>query len=360
MNKQPKILVIDDDQRTGRTIRNFLTSRGYRVIFANTGSMGIQQAFELCPDLVLCAIKMEHIDGYQVFNALKHNSLIHPAPFIFLSDTFVLSDFRYAMNLGADDFFVKPIKNDELLKSIENRLDKFKALRDSAKREFNALFKLSPNGVFLFTSQTIIDANPVLLRILEFSREEIKKLSIRDILEPESMERINEKLQQSFTGFGDHFCERATLKSRHGILTEVTLSVSVYEDASKYPMMLGIIIPASNTVQNGDTLQTTTEVIKMLRKENINVSNSLGRKLNEVFSQQHVTIAKQNIEMFSKRENQVLSLSMEGLPMKLIANRLSISDRTVEKHRAKLMEKTGSSNIVEVIVYALRNNLIAI
>jgi DNA-binding NarL/FixJ family response regulator len=51
---------------------------------------------------------------------------------------------------------------------------------------------------------------------------------------------------------------------------------------------------------------------------------------------------------------------MEGLPMKQIADKLSISDRTVEKHRANLMVKTNSKNMIEVIVFALRNNLIEI
>jgi DNA-binding NarL/FixJ family response regulator len=51
---------------------------------------------------------------------------------------------------------------------------------------------------------------------------------------------------------------------------------------------------------------------------------------------------------------------MEGLPIKVIADKLQISDRTVEKHRSKLMEKTKSSNMIEVIIYALKNNLVKI
>jgi len=62
--------------------------------------------------------------------------------------------------------------------------------------------------------------------------------------------------------------------------------------------------------------------------------------------------------LFSKREQEVLKLSCKGLPIKIIADELSISDRTVEKHRASLMEKTGSKNIVEVIIYALKNELV--
>ena len=64
MNNQTKILVIDDDQRLGRTIKNVLSTQGYDVYYANNGALGIQKAFEYKPDLVLCDIKMDSIDGY--------------------------------------------------------------------------------------------------------------------------------------------------------------------------------------------------------------------------------------------------------------------------------------------------------
>ncbi|HBY01012.1 MAG TPA: hypothetical protein DEG92_00435 [Rikenellaceae bacterium] len=63
--------------------------------------------------------------------------------------------------------------------------------------------------------------------------------------------------------------------------------------------------------------------------------------------------------IFSKREYQVLYLSMEGLSIKMIANELSISNRTVENHRENLMKKTSSNNMIGVITFALKNNLLS-
>jgi DNA-binding NarL/FixJ family response regulator len=360
MNTPPIILIIDDDQHSGKAIRNFLTSKGYNAYYANSGALGIQKAIENSPSLVLCAIKMDPIDGVQVLNALKKNSLVDHVPFIFLSNSSELKDIRFGMNLGADDFFVKPFSNDNLLKAIENRLGKFKALKDSGKREFNCLFEHSPNGVFLFDRSSITRANPSLLKILELNNDEINRLSIEDIFEKRPIQSIQEKLQRCLDGIDNNFMESVTLKSKSGLLTEVTIYISVYESSSRLSRMIGLVMVNSRNTKKTENEQVTTEVIELLRKENINVSSSLGRKLTEIFNRQNVSINQQNFELFSRRENEVLSLSMEGLPMKIIANKLSISDRTVEKHRAKLMEKTGSSNIVEVIVYALRNNLVAI
>ena len=52
---------------------------------------------------------------------------------------------------------------------------------------------------------------------------------------------------------------------------------------------------------------------------------------------------------FTEREYEVYKLSAEGLPIKQIASRLSLSNRTVEKHRQNIMKKTNAHNIVEAI-----------
>jgi len=357
---QTKILVIDDDQRLGKTIKNVLSTEGYDVCYANGGALGIQKAFEFMPDLVLCDIRMDTIDGYQVLNVLKESSLIDHVPFIFLTGSSELEDIRFGMDLGADDYFVKPFNNEDLIRSIETRLIKFKKLKEEGKHEFMALFNISPNGIFLFNSSSIINANPALLKILELSKEEILKLKIEDIFETNVSPGIKEKIQRCLNGITENFNEQATLISKSGIKTEVTLFISVYEKYSGSSLMIGLIPLYNDHSKNIVKDQMAVEVLKLLKRENIAITHSFGEKLTEVFKLHNGNIHSQNSNFFSKRENEVLYLSLEGLPMKMIADKLSISDRTVEKHRAKLMEKTGSNNIIEVIVYALKNNLIEI
>jgi DNA-binding NarL/FixJ family response regulator len=71
MTNQKEVLVIGDDQTISRAIKNLLTADGYAVYIANTGSEGIQKAFEIIPDLSICAIKMKPIGGFQVIKILK-------------------------------------------------------------------------------------------------------------------------------------------------------------------------------------------------------------------------------------------------------------------------------------------------
>jgi DNA-binding NarL/FixJ family response regulator len=62
----------------------------------------------------------------------------------------------------------------------------------------------------------------------------------------------------------------------------------------------------------------------------------------------------------SRREREILDLISHGLPNTEISRVLSISQRTVERHRTHLLEKTGSKDSVNLIIYALKNNLISL
>lgn len=360
MNCQKKILVIDDDQRLGKTIKNVLSVEGYDVCYANSGALGIQKAFEYAPDLVLCDIRMDPIDGYHVYNVLKESSIIEHIPFIFLTGNSELEDIRYGMNLGADDYFVKPFNNDELVRSIETRITKYKKLKEVGRRELNILFKISPNGILIFNNHSIIDANPALLKFLELNREDIQNKQITDVIDKTSQKAFLEKIQRCCNNVLDSFNEHVTFVTKSGNTTSATLLVSVYERYSGSIQMIGLVDLFNNLPKDNEGNQLVSEVLKLLKKENITITHSLGEKLIELFKSHKVNPEAQNVFFFSKREMEVLCLSMEGLPMKTIADRLSISDRTVEKHRAKMMEKTGANNMIEVIVYALRNNLIEV
>lgn len=358
MNYQTKILVIDDNKLFGEIIKSVLTVQGYDVCYVNNGASGIQKAFEYNPDLILCDIIMDPIDGFHVYNVLKESTLLDTVPFIFITGNFELPEIRFGMDLGADDYLVKPFSNASLFHAIEKRLAKFKKLKDSGMRVFKALFRLSPNGIFLFDSHTVFDANPTMIKYFNLDQNNISSYSLDSFINTGSNTIIKEKTARCSNGLLDSFHEQVTLASNNGKKMEVSLYVSAYEKYSGYTLMIGLII--FNTVKNEENDSFVSDVLKTLKQENIVVTDALGAKLTEVFHQKGVNLEKQNQGFFSKRETEVLCLSMEGLPTKLIADQLSISDRTVEKHRANLMEKTNSKNIIEVIVFALRNNLIEV
>ncbi|HCT71095.1 MAG TPA: hypothetical protein DF409_08760 [Bacteroidales bacterium] len=90
------------------------------------------------------------------------------------------------------------------------------------------------------------------------------------------------------------------------------------------------------------------------------VSTELINKLIAVFRDNELVKEKaaEDVISFSDREIEVLGLVCKGLSTKEIADKLFISSRTVEKHRANLMTKTDAKNIIEVIIYAVKHKLI--
>ena len=353
MKSPDKVLVIDDDQIQLKIIQNILTSKKYDVCIANNGALGIQKAFEYNPDLILCDINMSTFDGYQVYNVLKESSLIDQIPFIFVSGNSELQDIRFGLDLGADDYFVKPFNTDSFVLSIEKKISKFKRLKEVGKHEFKALFQLSPDGIFLFDEHVIFDANPALIQFFGMEGKSMTTYSIENIIDPVSFRAIEDRIHRCSKGLLNSFSETVFLKTANQKKIEAKLFVSVYEKYSGYSLMIGLVTLFKNEEENEEF---DSDVLGVLKNENVVANGLPGKQLPESCQKQ----TEQSQGFFSKRETEVLYLSMEGLPTKLIADKLSISDRTVEKHRANLMEKTNSKNIIEVIIYALRHNLIEV
>ena len=123
-----KVLVIEDEEPVRKTISDLLEIKGYNVFSASGGKEGVKRAKELIPDLILCDIMMPDYDGYKVLKKLLAESKTALIPFIFLTAKAEMSDLRLGMELGADDYVVKPFKAKELYKAIETRLAKHKSV----------------------------------------------------------------------------------------------------------------------------------------------------------------------------------------------------------------------------------------
>jgi len=129
MNKRT-ILIIEDNLEIREGTAEILELTGsYNVLTAENGRIGVDLALKHVPDLILCDIMMPELDGYGVLYMLsKQESTMH-IPFIFLTAKSERVDMRKAMEMGADDYLVKPFDDIELLNSIESRLRKRDSLQ---------------------------------------------------------------------------------------------------------------------------------------------------------------------------------------------------------------------------------------
>lgn len=110
------VLVIDDDHEVRETIGVMLESEGFRPVLAGDGSSGFQQALALKPGLILVDLLMPGLSGAEVCKRLRATGL--KTPVIVLSAMAAEMDKVQLLEIGADDYVVKPFGARELLARI--------------------------------------------------------------------------------------------------------------------------------------------------------------------------------------------------------------------------------------------------
>lgn len=124
------ILLIEDDAVIRENTAEILRFANYTVHTAANGKTGLEKIMEIHPDIIICDIMMPRLDGYGVLKILSKNPEYEHIPFVFLSSKSGVTDRRKAMELGADDFLVKPFEESDLLTVIETRIAKSKKNRN--------------------------------------------------------------------------------------------------------------------------------------------------------------------------------------------------------------------------------------
>src|ERR1039457_4934210 len=131
-----KILVIEDDPAMRANLRDILEMENFSPLLASNGREGIAVAKRELPDLILCDVQMPKQDGHEVLETLRADAVTARIPFIFLTAKGERADVRTGMNLGADDYLVKPVRVVDLLEAIAARLE-----RVQQQSGFNADFR---------------------------------------------------------------------------------------------------------------------------------------------------------------------------------------------------------------------------
>ena len=111
-----KILVVDDDLNICELLRLYLTKEGYNVVIANDGVSAVTMFQEESPSLVLLDIMLPKLDGWQVCREIRKTSNV---PIIMLSAKGETFDKVLGLELGADDYIVKPFETKEVLARIK-------------------------------------------------------------------------------------------------------------------------------------------------------------------------------------------------------------------------------------------------
>ncbi|MDD6021711.1 MAG: response regulator [Acutalibacteraceae bacterium] len=177
-----KILVVDDDLNICELLRLYLEKEGYTVVIANDGVTAVTTFQEESPDLVLLDIMLPRLDGWQVCREIRKFS---DNPIIMLTAKGEVFDKVLGLELGADDYVVKPFDTKEIIarvkavlrRAAKNPVDEIKEVHydklsinltnyelkvngkqiDTPPKEMELIFHLAKNPNRVFTRDQLLD-----------------------------------------------------------------------------------------------------------------------------------------------------------------------------------------------------------
>ena len=120
-----KILIAEDERDIRDLIAFTLRFAGHEVVAAANGEEAVQMAPEANPDLILMDVRMPRMTGYEACRAIKANPDLRDIPIVFLSAKGQESEIQTGLEVGAEEYLLKPFAPDQLTDRVKAILSKF-------------------------------------------------------------------------------------------------------------------------------------------------------------------------------------------------------------------------------------------
>jgi len=127
-----KVLIIEDDANIAELLRLYMEKDGYTVAIAENGALGVSEFVRFEPNLILLDIMMPVLDGWSVCREIRATSNV---PIIMLTSKGETMDKVTGLEMGADDYIVKPFEAGELMARIHAVMRRFEATDGDESRK---------------------------------------------------------------------------------------------------------------------------------------------------------------------------------------------------------------------------------
>lgn len=152
MVTKQKILIVDDDNNIAELISLYLTKECFETSIVNDGEQALKEFSSFSPDLILLDLMLPGIDGYQVCREIRH---VSDVPIIMLSAKGETFDKVLGLELGADDYIIKPFEPKEVVARVKAVLRRF----DNQQARVASAAKDEPKDVVTYDGLVISLAN---------------------------------------------------------------------------------------------------------------------------------------------------------------------------------------------------------
>lgn len=182
MESKPKILIVDDEENICELVRLYIEKEGFDAIIANDGQEAVAKFNKEKPDLILLDIMLPIKDGWQVCREIRAQSKV---PIIMLTAKGETFDKVLGLELGADDYVVKPFEPKELIARIRAVLrrsaDSVDEKADEDELSFDGL-KINQSTYEVYVDDKKVEMPPKEFELLYFLAKNTNKVFTRDQL----------------------------------------------------------------------------------------------------------------------------------------------------------------------------------
>lgn len=175
---ESKILVVDDDNNICDLIEIYLQKEGYKVYKAHNGKEALKVFGEKQVDIIVLDVMMPQMDGYEVLKEIRKNSQI---PVLMLTAKGETFDRVLGLELGADDYMVKPFEPKELIARIRAVLRRYKPQTQKRAIEFTNLI-IDADSYIVNYKDKEVEMPPKEFELLYFLCSNPNKVFTRDQL----------------------------------------------------------------------------------------------------------------------------------------------------------------------------------
>jgi len=117
-----KILIAEDERDIRELVTFTLNFAGYEVVAASNGEEAVQLTTQEMPDLVILDVRMPRMTGYEACTLIKKNPKTAHIPVVFLSAKGQESEIQTGLQVGADEYLLKPFAPDQLIAHVQRML----------------------------------------------------------------------------------------------------------------------------------------------------------------------------------------------------------------------------------------------
>jgi two-component system phosphate regulon response regulator PhoB len=178
---RPTVLLVEDEPAQRELLAYNLEAEGFDVITADNGEDGLILVDENDPDLIVLDWMMPQLSGIEVCRRLKSNSKTRQIPVIMLSARAEEVDRVRGLEIGADDYVVKPYSVIELMARVKAHLRRIRAAAVGDRLEYGDIM-LDPETHKVFRSQSELKLGPTEFRLLSTFMEKPGRVWSRDQL----------------------------------------------------------------------------------------------------------------------------------------------------------------------------------